>query len=258
MSAMDGRLSNRTQATIDMNALQLDANPIESPLLTLFGDYGYAIQGSRIAITVGEIANRREPGNLSGTLALELWALEKPYVGGQFAGFTLAATTIGELRGGHLLAGCHYDLMFREPPAGQWHLALMLREWEGAGYVTRDWVNFNLPYCVADKPVVTRSEADNVINVVFFKNKNPAPQTAGVEPAAAPDSPALAKPAANQTKGVSVNTASYEDLAAVKGVTKKLAENIIASRPYNSLEDLLKVKGMGEKLLNKVRGALKL
>lgn len=241
-----------------MNALQLDANPIEFPPLTLSGYYGYAIQGNRITITVDEIANRREPGNLSGTLALELWALEKPYAGGQFVGFTLASTTIGELRGGDCLAGCRYDLIFSEPPAGQWYLALMLREWEGTGYVTRNWVNFNLPYCVADKPVITRNEADNVINVVFSKNKTPAPQAAGVEPAAVTDSPAPAKPAANQTKRVSVNTASYGDLVAVKGVTKKLAENIIASRPYDSFEDLLKVKGMGAKLLNKVREALKL
>lgn len=240
----------------DMNALQLNATPTEFPPLALAGNYGYAIQGNRVVITVDEIANRREPGNLSGTLALELWALEKPYVGGPFVGFALAATTIGELRGDHFLAGCRYDLLFKEPPAGEWHLALMLREWEGDGYATRHWVNFDLPYCVTDKPVITRNGTDNVINVDFAKK--PAPPAASVEPAAATVPPAPTKPAAPQAAGVSINTASHEELAAVKGVTKKLAENIIASRPHASLEDLLKIKGMGEKLLDKVREALRL
>lgn len=231
-----------------MNAIQLNANPTEYPSLTLSGNCGYEIQGDRIIITVDDIANRREAGNLSGSLALEIWALEKPYTGGQFAGLALAGTVIGQLAGGHGLAGCRYDLIFTEPPAGQWHLTLMLREWDGAGYVTRDHVNFNLPYHVSGKPLVTRRETDNVINVAFARPQKPAVQTGGDQPAKPAPKPA----------GVSVNTASCEEIAAVKGISKKLAENIAAARPYGQWEDLLKIKGMGAKLLAKLREALTL
>lgn len=238
-----------------MNALPQDANNFELSELTLSGNSGYAIQGNRIIIAVDEIANRRDAGNLSGTLSLELWALEKPYAGGQFSGYAMAATQLGELRGEQFLSGCRYDLNFQEPPAGQWRLALMLREWDGAGYVTRSWVNFDLPFSVAEKPLITRSEKDNVINVEFPKHNKPAPQASGTETRSVAVS---AEPAKNQKQGVSVNEARPEDLAAVKGMSRKLAESIIASRPFASLEDLLKVKGMGEKLLNKLRDSLKL
>ena len=67
--------------------------------------------------------------------------------------------------------------------------------------------------------------------------------------------PILVTPA---VKALSVNSATADQLAAVKGLPTKTAEAIVKNRPYRAIDDLLKVKGMGAKLLEKIRSCLKL
>jgi DNA uptake protein ComE-like DNA-binding protein len=271
--------------------------------LALVGNCGYRIQDNRIIIDIDEIASHRDLGDISGTLSLELWALKQPYQGGDFSGASLAGTRIGELIGQHYLAGCRYDLLFQEPPAGSWYLTLMLREWTDAGFVTRDYVNFALPYEVSGKPTVVHSETDNVINVSFAGSEKPTAKTVAeqLQPAEAkpeaskteqpkaqapvaktaktvalkpavetqktttskpqvPETPAVAAKKGKQSISgtVALNKASRKEIAAIKGISRKLAEEIVSARPFKSLDDLLKVKGMGPKLLNKVRNLIKL
>jgi hypothetical protein len=102
----------------------------------------YCVDATRVVVQVERIENPREPDNLSGTLALELWVLPEHYAGGAFAGHALAAVTLGALSGGGSWQECSYDLEMSPPPAGTYALVLMLREWVGSGYVTRD--HFNL------------------------------------------------------------------------------------------------------------------
>ena len=54
------------------------------------------------------------------------------------------------------------------------------------------------------------------------------------------------------------NVVPVEELAAVKGLTAKLAEGIVKKRPFASLDDLRRVKGLGARILDKVRSSLKL
>lgn len=225
------------------------------PELALAGTNGYAIQGNRIVITASEIDNNRHAGDVSGTLAIELWALNQPYHGGAFSGVAVAGTQIGELLGQHYLSDCRYDLVFNEPPAGSWNMVLMLREWTGDGYATRDYVNFHQPYVVQRKAVIAESKTDNVIRVSFPGAQADA-RAEVAKPVEQPAKPAAkAAPAGKQAKAsmVSINHAHLHDLAEIKGMTKKLAESIIAARPFDRLEDVLKVKGMGPKLLEKLR-----
>jgi DNA uptake protein ComE-like DNA-binding protein len=56
---------------------------------------------------------------------------------------------------------------------------------------------------------------------------------------------------------VDINTASAEELAAVPHLSKTLAENIAAAKPYQKLEDLLNVRGVGQRLLDQLRPHLK-
>lgn len=49
-----------------------------------------------------------------------------------------------------------------------------------------------------------------------------------------------------------LNTADLNTLTQVPGVTRQLAGNLIAARPFDSVEDCLKVKGMGKTLLKKI------
>jgi hypothetical protein len=157
-----------------MHRIQPQTLATTSTQLALVGNCGYRIQDNRVVINIEEIASRRDQGDISGTLSIELWALTQPYEGGGFSGTALAGTQIGELYGQHFLANCRYDLLLQEPPAGTWYLTLMLREWTDAGFVTRDYVDFTLPYVVGSKPTVVRGEADNVISVSFAAKKKAA------------------------------------------------------------------------------------
>jgi competence protein ComEA len=70
-----------------------------------------------------------------------------------------------------------------------------------------------------------------------------------------------AKPGAQPTVTVDLNTATVEDLAGVPGIGQALASRIVELRekegPFRRVEDLLKVKGIGEKSLEKLRPYVK-
>ncbi len=58
--------------------------------------------------------------------------------------------------------------------------------------------------------------------------------------------------------GVNINKASAEELCQVLGVKEKVAEDIIARRPFKDMEAVLKVKGIGDKKLAKLRPLIRL
>lgn len=187
--------------------------------------------GISVRLGVGAIENTRASDNVSGTLSVELWALPTPYTGGAFQGVALAGAALGRLEGQQSWTNLDLSLAFTPPPAGLWHLALMLREWTGAGYVTRDFHAFERPLLV--------------------EPNNPVPAVAVVAPAAPASKP---KPSATAT--ISVNTAAVAELAKVKGLSQAQAAAIVAGRPYTSLDQLAKIKGFGKKTLAKVRSSL--
>ncbi|NOT10576.1 MAG: helix-hairpin-helix domain-containing protein [Methylococcaceae bacterium] len=242
-----------------MYANQPQYNTLQITGLSL-NSCGYEIQNNRVIINISEIANHRELENVSGTLSIELWALNTPYTGADFTGVVLANTRIGELFGQHYLSDCRYDLNFLEPPEGTWFLTLMLREWTETGYASRDYVNFTLPYIVSNKPAITRNDTDNIINVCFSGNKIALTSTVAEKstiPAVVKVSNAAQDKEQNDA-AISLNSASLQDIVSVKGISKKLAENIDAARPFESLDEVLKVKGMGPKLWQKIRNFISL
>ncbi|WP_372738737.1 helix-hairpin-helix domain-containing protein [Neptunomonas sp.] len=268
--------------------------------LNLSGGCGYEILHDQVVINISHINNFRDTNSISGTLALELWALEQPYNGNGFRGHALSATSIGELSDLHFIQNQRYNLPFKAPSSGTWYFTLMLREWDGYQYVTRDYVNFNLPYIVNEKPQVSRSETDNVITVNFSgnktasdinsldinqQNKKDTPTQPISEPQqavkkAASDKVVTHKAATNKVvtqkaagkkapikksdsntvsdAKVSINNATASQLEVIKGMSKQLAQNIVADRPFKTLDETLQVKGMGPKLLQKMRSFLSL
>ena len=52
---------------------------------------------------------------------------------------------------------------------------------------------------------------------------------------------------------INVNSAAQEELESLPGIGPKLAQEIIAGRPYQTVDDLLKVKGIGEKKLAQLK-----
>lgn len=208
-----------------------------------------------ITFNIARIENPRDENNISGTLTLELWALDSQYTGGAWTGVPVASLVLGTLSGRSAWTDCSYTTHAGPLPADG-HLTLMLREWTAAGYLTRD-------YRALARPTVSPLSADS-------KPKTEAPKAIiaaspakdkATEKAAPAKNPAAkkAKPAAATVAStVSINSASLAQLSAVKGINEVLAKAIIAARPFAKLDDLIRAKGVGEKLLEKLRGSLKL
>ncbi|MAY42170.1 MULTISPECIES: helix-hairpin-helix domain-containing protein [unclassified Neptuniibacter] len=133
---------------------------------------GLNVLNDQIYISVDKITNNRNLFGFSGSLSLELWAIETPYKGEGFSGQLVTYTHLTQLQDGYELTNNTYQLPFSEPTAGTWHMTLMLREWDGANYITKDYVNFPIPYTVS-QPMVIR-EVNNVISVDFTVNESPS------------------------------------------------------------------------------------
>jgi len=191
------------------------------------GSVDYRIEGNRVHFSVEHIENTRDAANVSGTLALELWALAKPYTGGTFQGVPLAGVVIGSLTGQTESKLTSFDLPFTRPADGVWHFVLMLREWTAAGYVTRDYTNF--------------------LQAVTYASAAPAKIV--------PNKPT--RPLAASTSAlISINTGSDAQLCAIEGLNPKLVTSIIKKRPFASLDDLRRIKGISAKLLAAIRSRL--
>lgn len=176
----------------------------------LTGALQVSIDAGRLELAIDGIVNPRPAGELSGTLALELWALQRPYDGGSFQGQPLGSVTLGCLGGqqqwSDLRPSWHWPAAApAAKPKGQ--LTLMLREWTPAAYVTRDWRALDWP-------------------------RQPGSQS------------------------LSLNHATTARLRSLPGVSDKLARQLVASRPYHSLEQLRRVRGMDERLYARLRDRL--
>src|SRR5262245_43256309 len=55
---------------------------------------------------------------------------------------------------------------------------------------------------------------------------------------------------------VDINNASQEAIETLPGIGPKIAQDIIAGRPYRTFADLDKVKGIGPKKLEQLRGRI--
>ena len=114
------------------------------------GSAGYEIDRDQVVLRADRIYSPRDVDNISGSLSLELWALSEPYSGGTFEGHVLARADLGRLQGQSAIHSVAMHVPFSPPPDGNWSIVVMLREWAGsAGYVTRDYVGFDVRYVVA-------------------------------------------------------------------------------------------------------------
>jgi len=237
----------------------------------LRGHVGYRLDGRRITLEVAAIENPREETNLTGTLALELWALARPYSGGHFNGSPLAAAVLGALGGQSEWNPPPLDLAFKAPPDGTWHFCLMLREWTGTSYTTRDYTNFAEPVAYTAQPpadgetpltqapftseTTTKSSPDPLVHAA--PPKTPARRASPKKKPATKAPPAAKAPTAVPGP-LSVNKSTAAELAKIKGLSKPVAAAIVAARPFKTLDALLEVKGLGPKLYAKLKPSLKL
>lgn len=216
-----------------------------------------------LAIEVESIRNPRAPGNLSGTLALELWALDAPYAGTSWSGTPVASLVIGCLDGQASLERNRFVVHAAPWPADS-ELTLMLREWTSAGYVTRDYRLLEQPAlttAAAAEPVAAVPAAELAQASVPVATAAPAQAVTAAtavdsEPAQTRQLPSTKAQASAQR--VSINRASAASISSLKGISDKVAASIVAHRPYSSLDDLLRAKGIGIKRLEQLRAQLEL
>lgn len=216
----------------------------------LAGKVACHFESGDVVLEVGRITNPRAADNLSGTLALELWALPADYHGGAFEGVLLARAEIAPLAGQQECVDLRLRIPGNELPADAQRLTLMLREWTSIGFLTRDYAGVvatrTIPAEKAPveeaKPVAAERQVPSVAAKLAEQATPVVPETARREAANA---------------AVSINRASAEELAAIKGLGKAAIQGIIAARPYSSVEEVVRAKGMGPKLLAKLRRMFK-
>jgi DNA uptake protein ComE-like DNA-binding protein len=221
------------------------------------GAVGYRIEADMLVVSVERVRNPRSDDNLTGTLALELWALAMPYTGGAIegVGVRLADTQLERIAGQSALDQVEYAMPFTPPPADRSQLVLMLREWTALGYETRDFCNFAAPYRAVTPVSDELSGAASQAEEPSHQAATQAAPLPIVEPAAQPL--ATASGSAEPAR-LSIQRASIDELAKVKGLNRKLAAEIVKNRPYTSVDQLLRVRGIGDKLLRKLRDSLML
>jgi competence ComEA-like helix-hairpin-helix protein len=249
--------------------------PARQPFVAphLDGAAGYVVDGEEAVLRADRISNPRPHDNLSGSLSLDLCAVAEPYDGGERHGTVLATSAVGQLAGQSCIHHWEQRVAFSAPPAGQWYMVLMLREWTlAAGFVTRDFCSFAVPYetpaestpapaaATPASAVADLTETIAAIAAVEPKEVTPEIPAAAVvavdEEDAIPASEQVPVVPATRDRRVSIQTASVDELGKVKGLTKKVALDIVKLRPFTALEDLLRVRGIGDKLLRKLRDHL--
>jgi DNA uptake protein ComE-like DNA-binding protein len=248
----------------------------------LLGEVSCSLANGGAELSVETIVNPRSGENLSGTLTLEVWALDAPYAGGSWTGIPVASLVLGVLAGGDEWSACHFTVPAALPPEAAL-LTVMLREWTPSGYLTRDFRNIASaavkPESVPlEAPVIVAEPAVEVISAIIaqkpaksgkaspakVKKESAEPakvKKAAVEPAEPAKEVAAAKKSGKNkavSKWVSINTASEAELIAVKGLAAGVARAIVAARPFATLDDVCRAKGMGAKMLAKLRDKLAL
>jgi DNA uptake protein ComE-like DNA-binding protein len=130
----------------------------------LGGAAGYKLHDDgSVSLHVEQVINPRSSDNLSGSLSLQLWSVDKPYAGGELNGTLLATRELGQVRGQELIA---VSDELRSVPTravnGASHLVLALCEWTALGYLARDYCNFSEPQRAAvasERPEAAAAEA---------------------------------------------------------------------------------------------------
>lgn len=107
-------------------------------LVSISGNWSYQYSGSNVVITVNKISNLSSSGT-SGSLQLELWAFGSPYDGGQQLGYRLADYQLNTLSAGFFYSNVSVSTPGTRPPPGTWYLALLVTEWNGSTWITRDY-----------------------------------------------------------------------------------------------------------------------
>ncbi len=91
------------------------------------------IEAGTLNMQVKKITNNK--AGKSGSLRLAVWATKQPYNGGRINGFQLGSVDKKALEKGYSYSDVVNTARFKKPPAGTYHTALFLLEFNGEEYV---------------------------------------------------------------------------------------------------------------------------
>jgi len=103
-------------------------------LFTLTGPWSWQShgEGGIIDLAVAKISHTRS--STTGTLELAVWATKAPYKGGGINGFKLGHVKKEALKTGYTYNNVKNTAKYNRPPAGTYHITLVLSEWDGDAY----------------------------------------------------------------------------------------------------------------------------
>jgi competence protein ComEA len=308
------------------NTQTLGAIAASPSVFFLNGNNGYAINANRVTLHAEQI---NSPGNFSGELSLQLWALNTLFNGSQLCGQQIASLTLGTLLNGNYFANIEEEMDAQLPVDGSYQMVLALVEAHNGIEYLHDWRGYaqtetftqapiNTPIVVVEEPIVAVEEPIVAVEEPIVAVEEPiistdapiatseavtvediAEPTATVTAAVSQPSTseevapkrvvsprkkaaskkakqAIAAPAQKTKRAaansktstkksiqpkagiVSINHGSLEEVAALRGLSRSVAERIIEGRPYKQKKDLLKIKGIGEKMLETIKPQIKL
>lgn len=115
-------------------------------LFSLTGPWSWksSTEGGTLDISVAKISHTRS-GN-TGSLKLSVWATKSPYRGGTLSGYQLGVVTKAALKPGYSYSAVKNTAKYKAPPAGGYHITLILSEYDGSEYVIRDYIPASSTY----------------------------------------------------------------------------------------------------------------
>ncbi len=112
----------------------MSPSKVEYPHIHINGNSGYSRFGDIVSLFADRIDNTNSMDVSSDNLALQLWACQSPYDGGNLAGWKLAEIQLGSLKADHYLTSIKSDVCANFPESGDYAIALVIAEWDGKGF----------------------------------------------------------------------------------------------------------------------------
>lgn len=133
-----------------------------TPEPDISGFVSYNIDFARSSVRLTADSVRNKGGGLTGTLRLELWALDRPYdPAGGSNGYQLASHQFRQqVSRDTPYEAIDYRLQFSAPPDGTYHIALLLSQFVDGEFLIFDWRNFTETVYLAEPDSVFPYPAD--------------------------------------------------------------------------------------------------
>jgi DNA uptake protein ComE-like DNA-binding protein len=201
----------------------------------MLGSASYQIGDDDSINLRAQVFNPRSEHNLSGSLALQLWAQREPFSGAEPHGTLLASGELGQLAGQANFESIEQSAALSRPAPDESRVVLLLCEWTAEGYLVRDYCNFAEPYAgPVRRPAAERasSQESQESPGPVAARRVPSSVVAADTPVPAPERTAAeVKPAPSKAQPVPAPVAAPKPVAAAAAAPKPVVAAAAAPKP---------------------------